>query len=94
MTVREIQVHLEEMCGAEVSSTLISTVTDAVMDEAKAWQSRPIDALYPCLSGRHPRQIQRRWGVMAHLIHFQLEFFPDREKGVRQLAHMNRQDNY
>jgi putative transposase len=47
MTVREIQAHLQEMYGAEVSPTLISTVTDAVMDEAKAWQSRPLDALYP-----------------------------------------------
>jgi putative transposase len=47
MTVREIQSHLEEMYGAEVSPTLISSVTDAVMDEAKAWQSRPLDALYP-----------------------------------------------
>ena len=34
-TVREIQAHLEEMYGAEVSLTLISTVTEAVMDEAK-----------------------------------------------------------
>jgi len=47
MTVREIQGHLEEMYGAEVSPTLISSVTDAVMDEAKAWQARPLDALYP-----------------------------------------------
>jgi putative transposase len=42
MTVREIQAHLEEMYGAEVSPTLISTVTDAVIDEAKA-----ADALMP-----------------------------------------------
>lgn len=47
MTVREIQGHLEEMYGAEVSPTLISSVTDAVADEVKAWQSRPLDALYP-----------------------------------------------
>jgi putative transposase len=47
MTVREIQGHLLEMYGAEVSPTLISSVTDAVMDEVKAWQSRPLDALYP-----------------------------------------------
>ncbi|GBL46976.1 mobile element protein [Sulfuriferula multivorans] len=47
MTVREIQSHLEEMYGTEVSPTLISSVTDAVMDEAKAWQVRPLDALYP-----------------------------------------------
>lgn len=47
MTVREIQAHLSEMYGTEVSPTLISTVTEAVMDEVKAWQSRPLDALYP-----------------------------------------------
>jgi putative transposase len=47
MTVREIQGHLEEMYEAEVSPTLISSVTDAVADEVKAWQSRPLDALYP-----------------------------------------------
>lgn len=47
MTVREIQVHLTEMYGTEVSPTLISSVTDAVMDEVKTWQARPFDALYP-----------------------------------------------
>lgn len=47
MTVREIQGHLEEMYGTEVSPTLISSVTDAVMDEVKAWQTRPLDTLYP-----------------------------------------------
>lgn len=47
MTVREIQAHLEEMYGAEVSPTLISSVTDAVMDEVKTWQARPLEALYP-----------------------------------------------
>jgi putative transposase len=47
MTVREIQSHLEEMYGAEVSPTLISSVTEAVMEDATAWQNRPLDALYP-----------------------------------------------
>lgn len=47
MTVREIQGHLEEMYGAEVSPSLISSVTDAVIEEVKAWQSRPLDVLYP-----------------------------------------------
>jgi putative transposase len=47
MTVREIQGHLQEMYGAEVSPSMISSVTDAVMDEAKAWQGRPLEALYP-----------------------------------------------
>ncbi|MDV6342533.1 IS256 family transposase [Nitrosomonas sp. Is24] len=49
MTVREIQQHLTEMYGAEVSPTLISTVTDGVMDEVKQWQSRPLDAVYPVI---------------------------------------------
>ena len=47
MTVREIQAHLEEMYGTEVSPSLISSVTDAVVDEVKAWQSRPLDPIYP-----------------------------------------------
>ena len=47
MTVREIQAHLTEMYGTEISPTLISSVTDAVMDEVKQWQSRPLDAVYP-----------------------------------------------
>jgi putative transposase len=47
MTVREIQGHLAEMYGTEVSPTLISSVTDAVMEDVKQWQSRPLDAVYP-----------------------------------------------
>lgn len=47
MTTREIQGHLEEMYQVEVSPTLISNVTDAVMEEVKAWQTRPLDAIYP-----------------------------------------------
>jgi putative transposase len=47
MTVREIQSHLEELYGAEVSPSLISSVTDAVADEVKAWQSRPLEPVYP-----------------------------------------------
>ena len=46
MTTREIQGHLEEMYGVEVSPALISSVTDAIVDEVKAWQSRPLEALY------------------------------------------------
>jgi putative transposase len=47
MTVREIQSHLEEMYGTEVSPSLISSITDAVADEVKAWQARPLDPVYP-----------------------------------------------
>ena len=47
LSVREIQAHLEEIYGTQVSPDLISTVTDAVLDEVRAWQCRPLDALYP-----------------------------------------------
>lgn len=47
MTTREIQGHLHEIYGTEVSPQLVSEVTDTVMDRAKAWQSRPVDAVYP-----------------------------------------------
>jgi putative transposase len=47
LTVREIQGHLKEIYGTEVSPDLISRVTDAVLEEVKEWQSRPLDACYP-----------------------------------------------
>jgi putative transposase len=46
MTTREIRGHLQEMYGVEVSPTLISDVTDAVLDEVKVWQNRPLEAIY------------------------------------------------
>ncbi len=49
MTCREIKAHLQEIYGVEVSPDLISTVTDSVIDEVRAWQTRPLDALYPIL---------------------------------------------
>jgi putative transposase len=47
MTVREIQGHLAELYGTEVSPDLISRVTDAVLDEVRDWQNRPLDPVYP-----------------------------------------------
>jgi putative transposase len=47
MTVREIQGFLAEMYGVEVSPEFISKVTDAVLEEVSAWQSRPLEPLYP-----------------------------------------------
>ena len=47
MTVRDIQGHLKELYGTEVSPDLISRVTDAVLEEVKAWQSRPLDPIWP-----------------------------------------------
>jgi putative transposase len=47
MSTRDIQGHLRELYGTDVSADLISRVTDAVVDEVKAWQARPLDAIYP-----------------------------------------------
>ena len=47
MTTREIQGHLQEIYGVEVSPALISQVTEEVLEEVKAWQSRPLEAVYP-----------------------------------------------
>ena len=49
MTTRDIEAHLAEVYGASVSRELISNVTDVVVDEIKAWQSRPLDEVYPIL---------------------------------------------
>lgn len=47
MTTREIQAAIEEMYGVQASPSMISSVTDSVLEEVKAWQSRPLDAVYP-----------------------------------------------
>jgi putative transposase len=47
MAVREIQEHLRHLYGTEVSPDLITRVTDAVLEHAREWQSRPLEAVYP-----------------------------------------------
>lgn len=47
MSTREITEHLRELYGVDASPDLISTVTDAVLEEVAAWQARPLDAAYP-----------------------------------------------
>ena len=47
MTVREIQAHLEELYQVAVAPDVISSVTDAVLDEVTGWQQRPLEACYP-----------------------------------------------
>ena len=49
MSVSDIQSQLHDMYGVDVSTSLISTVTDAVMSEVKTWQSRPLERVYPIL---------------------------------------------
>lgn len=46
MTMREIQGHLEDLYGIDVSPELISTVTDAVLEEVSDWQNRPLESCY------------------------------------------------
>jgi hypothetical protein len=47
MSTREITGHLPELYGIDVSPDLISTVTDAVLEEVAAWQARPLDPAHP-----------------------------------------------
>jgi len=47
MTTRDIQSHVEEMYGLEVTATTISRITDSIIAHAKEWQSRPLEAIYP-----------------------------------------------
>jgi putative transposase len=49
MSTREIQGHLRELYGLDVSPDLISAVTDAVLEEVSEWQNRPLEALYPLI---------------------------------------------
>jgi transposase-like protein len=47
LSLRDISAQWQELYGVEVSASLISEVTDAVLDEVKAWQSRPLETVYP-----------------------------------------------
>jgi putative transposase len=67
MTMRDIQSHLRELYGTDVSPELISRATDAVLPEFRDWQSRPLDSVYPVVyldalfvSVRAGAQVQKR----------------------------------
>lgn len=47
MTIRDIEYHLHRTLGVELSHETISNITDAVLEEVKAWQGRPLDEVYP-----------------------------------------------
>lgn len=72
MTTRDIKAHLAEVYGIDASPDLISRITDVVVDEIKAWQSRPIDAVYPIVYVDGIRIKVRDNGVVtqrsAHLV--------------------------
>ncbi len=72
MTTRDIRDQLEEMYGVDVSPTFISSVTDAVLDEVRAWQNRPLDPLYPIvyldairIKGRYEGRIMNKAVYLA-----------------------------
>lgn len=47
MSLSDIKIQLHELYGAEISESLISKITDNVMDEVRGWQARPLEAVYP-----------------------------------------------
>jgi putative transposase len=49
MTVRDIGFHLERTLGVELSHDTISRITDGIAEEVKAWQTRPLDPIYPII---------------------------------------------
>ena len=65
-TVREIQGFMAEMYAVDVSSDLISGVTDAVLSEVAAWQARPLKAMYPVVFFNALRVKIRQTGVLRN----------------------------
>jgi len=86
MTVREIQGHLAELYGTEVSPDLISKVTDAVLDEVRDWQNRPLDPVYPVVFFDALRvKIRDEGTVKNKAIYVALGLNPSGEKDVLSL---------
>ena len=83
MTAREIQGHIEEIYGFEVSPNLISAITDAVMDEVTAWQNCPLEPCYPVVFMDAIRVKIRTDGVVLNKAVFvALAILPDGTRDV------------
>jgi putative transposase len=83
MSTREIQGHLRELYGVEVSPDLVGAVTDAVLDEAAEWQNRPLEALYPLVFLDALRVKVRDEGTVRNkAVHVALGVRPDGTKEV------------
>jgi putative transposase len=83
MTVREIQGYLAEMYTLEVSPELISKVTDAVMSEVTAWQSRPLETMYPVVFFDALRvKIREDALVRSKAVYLALGILPDGSKDI------------
>ncbi len=83
MTVREIQGHLAELYGTEVSPDLISRVTDAILEDVREWQSRPLEPVYPVVFFDALRVKIRDEGLVRNkAVYVALALNPDGEKEV------------
>ena len=83
MSTREIQGHLEEIYGAEVSPQLIRTVTDAVTTQVAEWQSRPLEPLYPVMFFDAIRVKVRDQGTVCNkAVYLALGITPDGRKHI------------
>ncbi len=83
MTVREVQAHLREMYAVDVSPDLISSVTDAVMAEVTAWQSRPLEPMYPVVFFDALRVKIREDGLVRNkAIYLALAVLPDGTRDI------------
>ena len=83
MTVREIQGFLAEMYGVEVSPDLISTVTDGIVAEVTAWQTRPLDAMYPVVFFDALRvKIRHEATVVSKAVYLALAILPDGTRDI------------
>lgn len=83
MTVREIQGYLAEIYAVEVSPDLISSVTDAVMSEVMAWQSRPLEMMYPIVFFDAMRvKIREDAVVRSKAVYLALGVLPDGSKDI------------
>ena len=83
MTVREIQGFLAEMYAVDVSPDLISSVTDAVMTEVTAWQSRPLESMYPVVFFDALRvKIREDAVVRSKAVYLALGVLPDGSRDI------------
>ncbi|GAA2955003.1 hypothetical protein GCM10020227_22580 [Streptomyces flavovirens] len=69
LTTGEVQAHLSEVYGADVSRQTISTITDKVLEGMAEWQNRPLDAVYPVIfiDAIHVKIRDGRGGEPTHL---------------------------
>ena len=83
MTVREIRGFLLEQYGTEVSPEFVSSVTDAVMDEVTAWQTRPLETMYPVVFFDALRVKIREDGVVRNkAVYLALAVLPDGTRDI------------